>query len=89
MRAAPLEVKAGLPARLTVVHRPGANATGPMPPYYHNHVFMFDWSRFWIMELVLDTTGALMKINPFLPTLTFKRPMDLQQCARRSSVWHD
>jgi glucose/arabinose dehydrogenase/type 1 glutamine amidotransferase len=49
-----------------------------LPQYYDNTVFIFEWSRNFIKEVKLDDSGNLLKINPFLPTFSFNRPMDMR-----------
>lgn len=47
------------------------------PEYYHNSVFLYEWSRNWIREVKLDDLGNIVKINPFLGSLELKRPIDM------------
>ncbi|MEJ0091490.1 MAG: ThuA domain-containing protein [Limisphaerales bacterium] len=49
-----------------------------LPAYYDNTVFIYEWSRNFIKEVKLDDNGDILKINPFLPTFTFTRPMDMK-----------
>jgi cytochrome c len=49
-----------------------------LPRYYDNTVFIFEWSRNFIKEVKLDDNGNILKINPFLPTFSFNRPMDMK-----------
>jgi glucose/arabinose dehydrogenase/type 1 glutamine amidotransferase len=49
-----------------------------LPEYYDNTVFIYEWSRHWIKEVKLDEAGNLLKINPFLGSFTFIRPMDME-----------
>jgi hypothetical protein len=48
-----------------------------LPAYYDKTLFIFEWSRRWIKEVKLDDNGNLLKINPFMPTTTFTRPIDM------------
>src|SRR6185369_11578818 len=48
-----------------------------LPRYYDNTVFIYEWSRDFIKEVKLDDNGDILKINPFLPTFTFNRPIDM------------
>lgn len=49
-----------------------------LPAYYDRTVFIYEWSRNYIKEVKLDTNGAILKINSFLPSFTFRRPMDME-----------
>ncbi len=49
-----------------------------LPAYYDNTMFIYEWSRNWIREVKFDDSGNLLKINPFVPTFSFNRPMDME-----------
>lgn len=49
-----------------------------LPAYYDNTHFIYEWSRNFIREVKLDASGNILAINPFLPTFTFTRPMDME-----------
>jgi glucose/arabinose dehydrogenase/type 1 glutamine amidotransferase len=49
-----------------------------LPAYYDDTLFIYEWSRNWIMEVKLDAAGNVLKINPFLPNMAFQRPMDMK-----------
>jgi glucose/arabinose dehydrogenase len=49
-----------------------------LPAYYERTVFIYEWSRNYIKEVKLDANGDILKINPFLPSFSFKRPMDME-----------
>jgi len=49
-----------------------------LPAYYDNTVFIYEWSRNFIKEVKLDANGDILKINPFLPSFSFSRPMDME-----------
>jgi hypothetical protein len=49
-----------------------------LPRYYDDTLFIYEWSRNFIKEVKLDDTGNVLKINPFLPSLTFLHPMDME-----------
>jgi hypothetical protein len=53
-------------------------APNALPAYYDDTLFIYEWSRQWIKEVKIDQSGNVLKINPFLPNLTFKRPMDMK-----------
>ncbi len=48
-----------------------------LPGYYDDTVFIYEWSRNWIKEIKLDDAGNVLAINPFLPSLDLRRPMDM------------
>lgn len=47
------------------------------PEYYDGASFFYEWSRNYIKEIRLDEQGGLVKINPYLPTETYLKPMDM------------
>jgi len=49
-----------------------------LPAYYDRTLFVYEWSRNWMREVKLDGNGNILKINPFLPSFQFLRPMDLE-----------
>ncbi len=49
-----------------------------LPRYYDKTVFIYEWSRNWIKEVKLDDNGDILKINPFLPSFSFRRPMEME-----------
>jgi hypothetical protein len=49
-----------------------------LPRYYDKTVFIYEWSRNWISEVKLDDNGGILKINSFLPSFTFRRPMEME-----------
>jgi hypothetical protein len=49
-----------------------------LPAYYDDTLFIYEWSRGWIKEVKMDASGNILKINPFLPNMSFKRPMDMK-----------
>lgn len=56
---------------------PDLKSQNKFPRYFDKTLFVMEWSRNWIKEVKLDKDGNLLKINPFLPNLPFKRPMDM------------
>lgn len=49
-----------------------------LPAYYDRTVFIYEWSRNYVKEVKLDANGDILKINPFLPSFSFKHPMDME-----------
>ncbi|XVV00527.1 ThuA domain-containing protein [Actinosynnema sp. CA-248983] len=58
------------------------NANNPsqtkFPAYYDQVPFLGDWSRNRMWEFRTDSGGNLLKINSFLPNLSFASPMDMK-----------
>lgn len=57
---------------------PVSTSLRKLPGYYDRTVFIYEWSRNWIREVKLDDNGDILKINPFLPSFTFRRPMEME-----------
>jgi len=49
-----------------------------LPAYFDSTLFIWEWSRDYIKEVKIDDDGSVLKINPFLPSFTFNRPIDLK-----------
>ncbi len=47
------------------------------PAYYDGAAFFYEWSRDYVKELRFDDEGSLLKINDFLSTSEFSKPMDM------------
>lgn len=62
------------------VYRYDAQTAGPnaLPPYYDGRLFIFDFMRSWIKAVAFNEAGELKAITPFLPHMTFNRPMDME-----------
>lgn len=48
------------------------------PAYYDNKMFIYEWARSWIKVLTFNEAGDLQKIEPFLPTTFFSKPIDMK-----------
>lgn len=48
------------------------------PRYYDNKVMIYEWIRNWVQVVTLDQEGGVLKIDPFLPGLDYKSPMDIE-----------
>ena len=59
-------------------YNPDLQSQRKLPAYYDNTLFIYEWSRQWIKEVKLDEDGNILKINSFLPTFQFKRPIDMK-----------
>ena len=55
-------------------------ASGPLrlPATYDGSVFIFDWMRNWIKAVRLSKAGQPDRIEPFLPQMTFRKPIDMK-----------
>ena len=49
-----------------------------LPAYYDNTYFLTEWSRGYIKEVKMGDDGSVLKINPFLPSFRFNRPIDFK-----------
>ena len=49
-----------------------------LPRYYDNCLFIYEWSRHWIMAVHLDEDSNQIKIEPFLEQHSLKRPVDMK-----------
>ncbi len=48
------------------------------PEYYNGKFFIYEWARSWIMVCHLDEDGALTKMEPFMPSTRFSKPIDIE-----------
>ena len=46
--------------------------------YYDGKLFIYEWIRHWIMAVTLDADGNYVKMEPFLPHMSFAAPVDLK-----------
>jgi cytochrome c len=46
--------------------------------YYNGKLFIYEWIRHWIMAVTLDSAGNYVRMEPFLPHLSFAAPMDVK-----------
>ncbi len=51
---------------------------GKLPRYYDNCLFIYEWSRHWIMAVHLDEDSNYVRIEPFLEGHSLKRPVDMK-----------
>lgn len=54
-----------------------ADAAFRFPDFYDDKLFVYDWMRHWIKVVALDESGNLLRIEDFLPSIAFSRPMDM------------
>ena len=49
-----------------------------LPEVHDGRLLIFDWTRNWIKQVVLDENGHIERIVPFLNHMIFRKPIDLQ-----------
>ena len=49
-----------------------------LPAYFDERLFIYDYSRHWIKTVKLDANGGVDSIEAFLPSFTFKSPIDVE-----------
>jgi len=49
-----------------------------LPAEFDHTLFIYEWSRNWIIAVHLDEKDQIKKMERFCPNMTFKRPMDLE-----------
>ncbi|MFF3751873.1 ThuA domain-containing protein [Streptomyces sp. NPDC002018] len=52
-------------------------STTKFPAYFEGASFFYEWSRNYVKEIRFDTDEKLLKINDFLSSVTFNKPMDM------------
>jgi glucose/arabinose dehydrogenase len=57
---------------------PALDSSTKLPEYYDDTLLIYDWSRNWIKEVKLDSSGDILKINPFAADVPLLRPMDME-----------
>ncbi|MFJ8849168.1 ThuA domain-containing protein [Streptomyces sp. NPDC102437] len=61
-----------------VYHYDGKNpSTTKFPAYFEGASFFYEWSRNYVKEFRFDKDQKLLKINDFLSTQKFNKPMDM------------
>ena len=60
------------------VVRAGTASGDALPDYFDGSVFVYEWSRNWILETQLDDNGQPLEFQRFLPNLQLNRPIDLE-----------
>lgn len=57
---------------------PGLKSGRKLPKAFDHTLFIYEWSRNWIIAVHLDADNKIAKMERFCPNMTFKRPMDLE-----------
>jgi len=73
-----------------------------LPKKYDHHLFIYEWSRNWIIAVKLDAQGNIVReggklaMERFCENMSFKRPMDLElgpdgclYLAETGTAWSD
>ena len=47
------------------------------PEYFDGKLIAYEWMRHWMYLLKFDSTGNIIKIDPFMQNTEFSRPMDM------------
>lgn len=48
------------------------------PAHFHRTLFIYEWSRSWIVAVHLDENSQIERMERFMPQESFVRPIDLQ-----------
>ena len=62
-----------------VLRSHASHSAEALPAYHDSKWLIYEWMRNWLMQVTLDEQGDLVKIDPFLPGLSFVRPTDVEQ----------
>jgi cytochrome c len=57
---------------------PSLKSDNKLPREFDHTLFIYEWSRNWIIAVKLDSNDRIEKMERFCPGMTFKRPMDLE-----------
>jgi len=71
------EVSGGSPMQGPVYRREESHGDGALSRYYDGKVFIMERGQNWIKYASLTEDGDPYEVEPFLPTETFRRPMDM------------
>lgn len=47
------------------------------PPYFDGKLIAYEWMRHWMYLISFDSTGQMIKVEPFMQNTDFNRPMDM------------
>ncbi|MBA2114681.1 PQQ-dependent sugar dehydrogenase [Bremerella alba] len=53
-------------------------STTKFPPHFSRCLFVYEWSRHWILAVHLTAESEIASIEPFMPNHKFTRPVDMQ-----------
>lgn len=47
------------------------------PSYFDNKLFIYDWMRNWIFTVTMSPTGDFQRLERFMPSTEFNKPVDM------------
>ncbi len=56
---------------------PNLKSAIKFPQHFDRCLFIYEWSRNWIVAVHMDTESNIRSIEPFLPQMKFTRPIDM------------
>ncbi len=71
------QLAGGAPMQGPVYHLRDEYGTAALPRYYGGKAFIFERGQNWIKYMTFNEEGRPVEVEPFLPGIEFKRPMDL------------
>jgi cytochrome c len=57
---------------------PNLKSDRKLPPQYDHTLFIYEWSRNWVITVKLNANDHIEKMERFCPNMTFKRPIDME-----------
>ena len=57
---------------------PDSNAPLRLPDELDGAFFIYEWTRNWIQTVRQDNAGNILAIEPFLPDMVFRKPIDME-----------
>lgn len=57
---------------------PNLKSPHKLPEAFDHTLFIYEWTRNWIIAVKLDDQNQIVRMERFLPGMTFKRPMDME-----------
>ncbi|MBX3731713.1 MAG: PQQ-dependent sugar dehydrogenase [Verrucomicrobiae bacterium] len=57
---------------------PALKSPHKLPEAFDHTLFIYEWTRNWIIAVKLNEKDQMVRMERFLPGMTFKRPMDLE-----------
>lgn len=57
---------------------PNLKSPNKLPAALDRTLFIYEWTRNWIIAVKLDAQNQIARMERFLPGMTFKRPMDME-----------
>ncbi len=57
-----------------------------LPDYYNGKLITYDWMRYWMMAVTIDSTGNFSRMEPFADSVRLSRPIDMV-IDKNGSIW--